>query len=158
MSGECSQDLHHYSVLQVSAGLGGVETPSARTVAVMTISIVNIPSPRLGIAPDLNRSSGKDRLAVERGEALPLVDVLERTGSDLRGEIVGMSFERKRGRWMYEFKVVRLDGTLAEIYVDAASAEILRQGGTTDAHSAGGGRSPHRPKDRSRAGRSGLCG
>jgi uncharacterized membrane protein YkoI len=73
------------------------------------------------------RDHDRARLAVERGEALPLVDILERIGSDLRGEVLSVSFERKRGRWMYEFKVVRPGGTLVEIYVDAASAEILKQ-------------------------------
>lgn len=72
------------------------------------------------------RDHDRARLAVERGEALPLVDILERIGSDLGGEVVGVSFERKRDRWIYEFKVVRPGGSLVEIYVDAASAEILK--------------------------------
>lgn len=65
------------------------------------------------------------RLAVERGEALPLADILERVRPVLRGEVVGVSFERKRDRWVYEFKVIRKGGGLVECSVDAATAEIL---------------------------------
>jgi uncharacterized membrane protein YkoI len=67
------------------------------------------------------------RHAVERGEALPLFDILARVRSQLGGEVVGISFKRKRDRWVYEFKVVAGGGRLVEIYVDAASAEILKR-------------------------------
>ena len=65
------------------------------------------------------------REAVERGEALPLVEILARVGPQLGGEVVGVSFEREHGRWVYEFKVVRPSGQLVEVYVDAASAQVL---------------------------------
>ena len=43
------------------------------------------------------------------------------------GEVVGVSFERERGRWVYELKVVETGGRLVKLYVDAASAEILKR-------------------------------
>jgi uncharacterized membrane protein YkoI len=67
------------------------------------------------------------RRAVERGEALPLVDILARVRPGLRGEVVGVSFERERGRWVYELKVIETGGRLVQVYVDAASAEILKR-------------------------------
>ncbi len=76
---------------------------------------------------DRERDHDHARLAVERGEALPLIDILERVRADLGGEVVGVSFERKRGHWVYEFKVIRPGGALVEIYVDAASAQILKE-------------------------------
>jgi uncharacterized membrane protein YkoI len=76
---------------------------------------------------DRDHDHDQARRAVERGEALPLVDILARVRSQLGGEIVGTSFERKRGRWVYEFKVIGSGGRLTEIYVDAASAEILNR-------------------------------
>ena len=75
--------------------------------------------------PDRERDHDRARHAVERGEALRLADILSRVRDDLGGEIVGVSFERSRGRWVYEFKVIRPGGSLVEIHVDAASAQIL---------------------------------
>lgn len=73
------------------------------------------------------RDHDRARLAVERGEALPLTDILARVRSDLKGEVVGVSFERKHNRWVYEFKVIRAGGILVEVYVDAASAKVLEE-------------------------------
>src|SRR5688572_5752736 len=67
------------------------------------------------------------RRAVERGEALPLADILARVRADLGGEVVGVSFERKRDRWVYEFKVIGAGGRLTEVYVDATSAEVIKR-------------------------------
>ena len=67
------------------------------------------------------------RRAVERGEALPLVDVLAKVRRELGGEIVGVSFERKQDHWLYEFKVVEPGGRLVEVYVDAASGRVLKR-------------------------------
>ena len=43
----------------------------------------------------------------------------------LGGELVGVSFERENGRPVYEFKVIGAGGRLVEVYVDAATAEVL---------------------------------
>lgn len=76
---------------------------------------------------DRNGEHDNARRAVERGEALPLVDILAKVRSDLGGEIVGVSFERKQDRWLYEFKVVEPSGRLVEVYVDAASGRVLKR-------------------------------
>jgi len=78
---------------------------------------------------DRERDYDQARRAVERGEALALSDILYRVRSDLGGEVVGMSFERKRDRWIYEFKVIDPAGRLWEVYVDAATAAILKREG-----------------------------
>jgi uncharacterized membrane protein YkoI len=79
------------------------------------------------VRADRNRDHDQARRAVERGEALPLFDILARVRSELGGEVVGVSFKRRRDRWVYEFKVVAGGGRLVEIHVDAASAEILKR-------------------------------
>ena len=81
------------------------------------------------VLADRDRDYERARRAVEHGEALPLAEILSRVRADLGGEVVGVSFERKRDRWVYEFKVVDPDGRLWEVYVDAASAAILRREG-----------------------------
>ncbi|PSC06311.1 peptidase [Alsobacter soli] len=78
---------------------------------------------------DRAREQEDARKAVERGEALPLVELLGRIRAQLGGELVGVSFERKHGRWVYEFKVVGEGGQIEEVYVDAATAEILKREG-----------------------------
>jgi uncharacterized membrane protein YkoI len=75
---------------------------------------------------DRSRDHDQARRAVERGEALPLLEILTRVRSQLGGEVVGVSFKRKRDGWVYEFKVIGSSGQLTEVYVDAASAEILK--------------------------------
>lgn len=74
-----------------------------------------------------DREHDEAREVVERGEALPLEEILARLRGDIAGELVGVSFKRKHGRWVYEFKVVGPAGRLSEIYVDAASAQILKR-------------------------------
>src|SRR5512134_1878411 len=89
-----------------------------------------IAAPMLIPAPlhaDSARDHDQGRSAVERGEALPLTDILERVRPGLAGEVVGVSFERKRDRWVYELKVIETGGRLVKLYVDAASAEILKR-------------------------------
>jgi len=69
------------------------------------------------------------RHALERGEVRPLVEILGRVAAQMPGEIVEVEFERwhARGarRWAYELVIISPDGRLREIYVDAATAEIL---------------------------------
>ncbi len=76
---------------------------------------------------DRNGEHEDARRAVARGEALPLADILTKVRSDLGGEIVGVSFERKQDRWLYEFKVVEPSGRLVEVYVDAATGRVLKR-------------------------------
>ena len=66
------------------------------------------------------------RGAVERGEVKSLFEVLRDVKPQLRGEIVGVEIERKGAAWIYEFRVVDEKGRLFEVYVDAATARILK--------------------------------
>jgi uncharacterized membrane protein YkoI len=73
-----------------------------------------------------DRDHDRARLAVERGEALPLADILAKAGPKLGGEVVGVSFEWKSDRWIYEFRIVAPGGRLFEVHVDASTAQILK--------------------------------
>lgn len=74
-----------------------------------------------------DRDHDRARAAVARGEALPLADILNRVRPSLGGEVIEVSLEREKGRWVYEFKVIEAGGRLAEVYVDAATAEIIKR-------------------------------
>ncbi|MBX6374222.1 MAG: PepSY domain-containing protein [Acetobacteraceae bacterium] len=73
------------------------------------------------------RDHDRARAALERGEALPLAEVLARVRPELGGEVIGVDFEREDGRWVYEFKVIGPAGRLTEVRVDAATAQVLRR-------------------------------
>jgi uncharacterized membrane protein YkoI len=97
-----------------------------RAMIVLGLAAALLPS---AVLADRGRDYERARHAVERGEALALAEILNRVRSDLGGEIVGVEFERKRDRWVYEFKVIDPAGRLWEVYVDAATAAILKREG-----------------------------
>ncbi|SFV38151.1 PepSY domain-containing protein [Hyphomicrobium facile] len=66
------------------------------------------------------------RAAVERGELKPLSVVLQAVLPKLPGEVVGIEIEREDGVWIYEFRVAGEKGRLFDVYVDAATAQILK--------------------------------
>ena len=65
--------------------------------------------------------------AVQRGEALPLGTVLARVSDRLGGEILAIEIEREDGRWVYEFRIADANGQRRAVYVDAATAEIVKR-------------------------------
>nr|WP_294523326.1 PepSY domain-containing protein [uncultured Rhodopila sp.] len=67
------------------------------------------------------------RHAVEHGEALPLSEIFARVRRELGGEVAGVAFRRKASRWIYEFRVIAPNGRLGDVYVDAATAEIIER-------------------------------
>jgi uncharacterized membrane protein YkoI len=87
----------------------------------------------LAYADDGDRETDDDhdraRRALEERRARPLVDILAAVNDRLGGEVVGVSFERRGRRYVYEFKVVAPDGRLREVHVDAMTAEILKDEG-----------------------------
>lgn len=64
--------------------------------------------------------------ALEGGLARPLSRILDNMGDRLGGEVIGVKFERKDERWIYELKVITPAGRLREVHVDALTAEIVR--------------------------------
>ncbi|WP_445503798.1 PepSY domain-containing protein [Microvirga sp. G4-2] len=97
-----------------------------RTMIVLSLAAALLPS---AVLADRERDYDRARRAVEKGEALALTEILTRVHSDLGGEVVGVEFERKRERWVYEFKVIDPAGRLWEVYVDAATAAVLKREG-----------------------------
>jgi uncharacterized membrane protein YkoI len=73
-----------------------------------------------------DRDQDMARQAVERGEIKPLAEILKAVRSKLPGDVVGVEIEQKRGRWLYEFRVVDTKGRLFEVYVDGLSGMIDR--------------------------------
>ncbi|PPQ35263.1 PepSY domain-containing protein [Rhodopila globiformis] len=76
---------------------------------------------------DWRHDQDRARLAVERGEAQPLSEILAQVRPALGGEVVGVAFRRQGDRWLYEFRVITRAGRMTEVYVDAATAEIVER-------------------------------
>ena len=65
------------------------------------------------------------RDAVERGEILPLTQLLDILQKAHPGRVVEIDLEFRDGRLSYEVEIVTVDGRLIEVLVDAADGSIL---------------------------------
>lgn len=74
------------------------------------------------------RDHERARRALEEGRARPLAEILAGVRGRLGGEVIGVELESRKGRYIYEFKVISPHGRLREVYVDALTAEILKIG------------------------------
>jgi len=77
-------------------------------------------------ADDDRADHDRARAALAAGEVLPLATVLERVSRTDPGQVLSVELEHKRGRWIYELKLLRPGGTLARLDVDARTAAVLR--------------------------------
>ncbi len=99
--------------------------PSLRAAAAILTAAVLVILPH---ATSADATSQNDlRRAVERGEIRPLSQILESLRGKVPGEVVRVEVERRKGRWLYEFRVIGPNGRLLEVHVDASSGEIERQ-------------------------------
>lgn len=90
----------------------------------------------IGIAP-VQAGSRQDhevaRRALEAGEILSLRQVLSRIEREHRGEVLEVELEHEDQRWIYEVKMLRRDGGINKLLIDARDGSVLeikgRQGG-----------------------------
>jgi uncharacterized membrane protein YkoI len=64
-----------------------------------------------------------------RGEIRPIAEILSHIGEQVPGEVIGLELEREKRAgqrvWIYEIKILTLDGRRLEVEVDARNGEIL---------------------------------
>ncbi len=77
------------------------------------------------------------RRALAAGEILPLGAVLERIGREHRGEVLEVELEHEDEQWIYEVKMLRRDGGVNKLIVDARDGRLLEVKGR---HGRRGGR------------------
>jgi uncharacterized membrane protein YkoI len=63
--------------------------------------------------------------ALQRGEILPLDKVLAGLGQNHPGELIGVELERRRGRWVYEVRLIDGSGRLIDLDLDARSGKVI---------------------------------
>lgn len=67
------------------------------------------------------------RRALQEGRARPLAEILAKAKDSIGGDVIGVELEEQGGAMVYELKVLRSDGELAEIRVDALTGAVLKQ-------------------------------
>ena len=65
------------------------------------------------------------RELVEHGTIRPLREILERVRDATPGEVVGIAFAHRGGRWIYGLKLLTPAGKRVELTVDAGTLAIL---------------------------------
>lgn len=64
--------------------------------------------------------------ALQRGEIRPLAEILAAAEKVMPGQVLSVKVKRKEGRFVYELKILAGRGRLREVYVDAASLDIIK--------------------------------
>jgi uncharacterized membrane protein YkoI len=66
------------------------------------------------------------RAAVQRGELLPLPRIIAAAQAHAPGDVVKTELEAKRGRLIYEVKILTPEGAVREVKLDARTGALLR--------------------------------
>lgn len=80
-------------------------------------------------AGDDRRDHDLARQALAAGQILPLRTVLERIRQDYPGEALEVELDERSGRWVYKVKMLRPDGGVSKLLLDARDASLLGVGG-----------------------------
>jgi uncharacterized membrane protein YkoI len=94
---------------------------AAAVLGVMGVVGVTTVTGALASSSDHERA----RSALQAGEIQPLIEILPKVTGDGADRVIEVELERKRGRWIYEFKTIEPNGMVRETKVDAKTAEIL---------------------------------
>lgn len=105
----------------------------ARPAVLMLLAA--LAGPALG---DERRDHEMAREALAAGQILPLRTVLERIRPDFPGEALEVELEEKSGLWVYKVKVLRADGGVSKLRLDARDASLLGVGGHRRGRGFGG--------------------
>jgi uncharacterized membrane protein YkoI len=109
----------------------GTKTLKNLTIAWSAVLLAGMLHAGSGSAGDL-RDHDRARQALESGEILPLRTILERVERDYPGQVMEVELDREDGRWRYEIKLLRRDGALVKLVLDARDGRPLRIKGARD--------------------------
>lgn len=71
------------------------------------------------------RDHDRARQALVAGEILPLRAILERVEREQPGQVMEVELEQKHAAWIYEVKLLKPDGSLLKLKIDARNGGIL---------------------------------
>lgn len=81
---------------------------------------------QITLAEDHGRDHDLARQALLNGDVLPLETILDKIGQEQAGTPIKIEFDHDDGVYSYKIKLLRKDGSLAKLKVDATSGKILR--------------------------------
>lgn len=67
------------------------------------------------------------RRALQDGRARPLADILAAAKDAIGGDVIGVELEERRGAMAYELKVLRPNGALVELHLDALTGAVVKR-------------------------------
>lgn len=82
----------------------------------------------LVLSPPLLAGKGdhdRARQALEAGEILPLRTIIERLENDYPGQIIEVELDFDDDKWVYEIKLLRANGVLIKMKLDAGDGTLL---------------------------------
>lgn len=94
-----------------------------KKLTLSTLALLIAPSLAGGQAPSPDFELARD--AVERGEILPLAEVLSRLQESHPGRVIEVELEYSAAMLVYEVELVTDDGRLIEVDMNAATGEIV---------------------------------
>ena len=74
-----------------------------------------------------NDDHDRARDAVLQQRARPLAEILGIVTKTMPGKVLDAELETKKGKVVYELKILTREGRLVELYVDAATGMILKR-------------------------------
>lgn len=66
------------------------------------------------------------RRAFEKGEILPLMDILKKAEEAYGGQLIEAEFDDEDGRMVYELVILNAKSRVLKLYYDARSGELLK--------------------------------
>lgn len=75
---------------------------------------------------DHDHDHDRVRRAVERGEILPLSDILKRANSEYPGQLIEAELEDEDGQIVYELVIISGDGRVFKLYYNARNGDLLK--------------------------------
>ena len=75
---------------------------------------------------DANHSYDQARRALDRGEVLPLSEVIKYLRRHNKGDIVATEYEYEFGNWVYEFKLIDQQGRMSMVHIDARDGSLVQ--------------------------------
>ena len=66
------------------------------------------------------------RRLLQEGRILPLAEIVETVRGKVPGEMLEVEFEADDGAYIYELKILRPDGRIQEVEVEAATGKITK--------------------------------
>ena len=81
-------------------------------------------APRAAVGDDSDHDLA--RRLLKQGRILPLAEIVDKVRSEVPGEMLEVEFETDNGAYIYELKILRPDGRVQEIEVEAASGKIIK--------------------------------